>query len=189
MCELLKGDKDTWGGFVFDPDADRLATMGENGEEISEEFTLVFALENLLNRRKSDVATNLSTSMVIDDVARKFGVEVFRSKIGEANVVEMMEKQSCSYGGEGNGGVIFPEISSARDGLAGLALILELMAHKGKPLSKIASEWPKYSIVKEKIPCEGDPAVLIKKLDEIFSGERKICSMDSRSSVITAGFI
>ena len=173
LCELLKGDKDTWGGFVFDPDADRLATMGENGEEISEEFTLVFALENLLDRRKSNVATNLSTSMVIDDVSRKFGVEVFRSKIGEANVVEMMEKQSCSYGGEGNGGVIFPEISSARDGLAGLALILELMAHKGKPLSKIASEWPKYSIVKEKIPCEGDPAVLIKKLDEIFSVEKK----------------
>ena len=102
-------------------DADRLATMGENGQEISEEFTLALALDNLLNRKKSPVTTNLSTSMLIDDVAAKYGVNVIRSKIGEANVVEEMEKHDCLYGGEGNGGVIFPEISYALDGLCATA--------------------------------------------------------------------
>ncbi|HEX3019089.1 MAG TPA: phosphoglucosamine mutase [Chitinispirillaceae bacterium] len=174
LANLLKKTPRLWGGFVFDPDADRLATMGETGQEISEEFTLVFALDNLLGRKKSAVATNLSTSMLIDDVAKKYGVDVIRSKIGEANVVEDMEKHGCIYGGEGNGGVIFPEISSCRDGLGGLALILELMASRKKRLSELASEWPKYSIVKEKLSCEGtDPLVVLKKVDEKFPSEQK----------------
>ncbi|NLP01167.1 MAG: phosphoglucosamine mutase [Fibrobacter sp.] len=172
LSNLLKSTPGNWGGFVFDPDADRLATMGENGEEISEEMTLVFALQNLLQREKSDVATNLSTSMLIDDVASKFGVKVYRSKIGEANVVETMGKNNCRYGGEGNGGVIYPEITNARDGLTGMALILELMAKTGKRLTEIASAWPRYAIVKEKIECSGiDPASIIGKLEKKFSGE------------------
>ncbi len=174
LSELLKKTPGLWGGFVFDPDADRLATMGENGQDISEEFTLVLALDNLLNRKKSPIATNLSTSMLIDDVATKYGVKVIRSKIGEANVVEDMEKHGCLYGGEGNGGVIFPEISKARDGLGGLALILELMARHQKKLTELVSEWPQYSIVKEKLSCEGkDPLVILKKVDELFANEQK----------------
>jgi phosphomannomutase len=173
LSKLLKSTPGLHGGFVFDPDADRLATMGEHGEEISEEMTLVFALQNILSRIKTDIATNLSTSMLIDDVAKKFGVNVVRSKIGEANVVEAMEKNGCKAGGEGNGGVIFPSISSARDGLAGLALITELMAITGKTLSQLASEWPKYFIVKEKIPCEGKNATeIIGKLAEKFKNEK-----------------
>lgn len=147
--------------------------MGEHGEEISEEMTLVFALQNILSRFKTDIATNLSTSMLIDDVAKKFGVNVVRAKIGEANVVEAMEKHGCRAGGEGNGGVIFPIISSARDGLAGLALITELMAITGKTLSQLASEWPKYFIVKEKITCEGrNASEIIGKLEEMFRNEK-----------------
>lgn len=173
LAALLKTTPDLWGGFVFDPDADRLATMGSRGEEISEEMTLVFALQNILNRFKTNVAVNLSTSMLIDDVAKKFGVKVFRSKIGEANVVEAMDKNNCKAGGEGNGGVIFPAVSSARDGLTGLALIIELMASTGKRLSQLASEWPKYVIVKEKISCEGkNPSDLIKRLETVFAREQ-----------------
>ena len=174
LATLLKNTPDCWGGFVFDPDADRLATMGENGEEISEEFTLALALNNLLARKKSNIATNLSTSMLIDDVGRKFGVNVFRSRIGEANVVETMEQKACSYGGEGNGGVIFPEISSARDGLSGLALILELMASSGKRLTQLVKEWPRYAIVKEKLSCAGiDPLTVLDRLDKHFPDEKK----------------
>jgi len=174
LSDLLKKTPDLWGGFVFDPDADRLATMGENGQEISEEFTLALALDNLLNRKKSPVTTNLSTSMLIDDVGAKYGVNVIRSKIGEANVVEEMEKHDCLYGGEGNGGVIFPEVSSARDGLCAMALILELMAARRKKLTELVSEWPQYSIVKEKLSCEGmDPRVVLKKVDELFPSEKK----------------
>lgn len=176
LAALLKEMPESWGGFVFDPDADRLATMGENGEPVSEEMTLAFSLMNLLGRHKSDVVTNLSTSMVIDDVAKSFDVNVIRSKIGEANVVEAMEHNNCTMGGEGNGGVIFPEIVSARDGLTGMALILELMADSGKRITRLASQWPHYSIVKEKISCEGiDPKELIGALEKKFSSEQ--CDM------------
>ena len=173
LAALLKDMPESWGGFVFDPDADRLATMGENGEPVSEEMTLAFSLMNLLARQKSDIVTNLSTSMVIDDVAKSFGVTVIRSKIGEANVVEAMENNNCTMGGEGNGGVIFPEIVRARDGLTGMALILELMADSRKRITQLAAQWPHYSIVKEKISCEGiDPKQLICELKEKFASEQ-----------------
>jgi phosphomannomutase len=172
LAQLLKTTPGLWGGFVYDPDADRLATMGDNGEEISEEMTLVFALDNLLEKARANVATNLSTSMLIDDVAHKYGVKVFRTRIGEANVVEGMEKNGCPYGGEGNGGVIYPVISTVRDGIAGLALILELMAKRMQTLNRLASAWPRYAIVKDKISCEGrDPGAIIKKLTSAYVSE------------------
>ena len=172
LRKLLADGGGFWGGFVFDPDADRLATMGESGQEISEEMTLALALQNILSKVKTDVATNLSTSMLIDDVANSYGARVVRTKIGEANVVEGMERHNCGAGGEGNGGVIYPEISWARDGLAGMAIILEEMARSGKKLYELASQWPVYHIVKDKISCDGiDPVVLIEKLSARFAGE------------------
>ncbi|GBU20689.1 phosphomannomutase / phosphoglucosamine mutase [Fibrobacteres bacterium R8-0-B4] len=163
-----------WGGFVFDPDADRLATMGEAGQEVSEEMTLAFALQNILAKKAGNVATNLSTSMVIDDVAAKYGVAVVRTKIGEANVVEGMRANRCIAGGEGNGGVIYPAVCMARDGLTGMAVILEEMAKTGKKIYELAMDWPVYYIVKEKIPCaDMDPAVLIDKLSKVFAGEKR----------------
>lgn len=174
LAALCKSNPGIWGGFVFDPDADRLATMGEHGEEISEEMTLVFALDSLFGHTHSTIATNLSTSMLIDDVARKHNSKVIRTKIGEANVVEGMNLNGCQFGGEGNGGVIYPKITSARDGLTGIALILELMAEKKKCLSELAAEWPVYAIVKEKISCEGkEPQVIINKLVDAFNNEQK----------------
>jgi phosphomannomutase len=174
LRRLLLSDAGFWGGFVFDPDADRLAVMGEAGQEVSEEMTLALALQNILTKDRSDVATNLSTSMLIDDVARHCGVGVIRTKIGEANVVRAMEENNCRAGGEGNGGVICPAISWGRDGLAGLAIILEEMAKTGQKIYGLASRWPVYYIVKDKIPCEGiDPAGLIRALDERFAGDKK----------------
>ncbi len=172
LSSLLRENPDTWGGFAFDPDADRLITMGAGGEAILEELTLALVLKNILKREKSDVATNLSTSMVIDDVAGEFGVKVIRTKIGEANVVEGMKAHSCRIGGEGNGGIIYPAISTVRDGLAGMALILELMADTGLSLSKLASQFPAYYMVKEKLSCDEDPAFLLKKLEQTYSSER-----------------
>ena len=174
LADLLRGNPGCWGGFAFDPDADRLATMGENGETVSEELTLAFALQNLLARKPSPVATNLSTSMVIDDVAAEAHVPVIRSKIGEANVVEAMERNGCAYGGEGNGGVIFPSVVTARDGLTGMALILEHMARTSQRISRLASGLPHYFIVKDKIPCGSEePAGLIAALDGHFTADRK----------------
>lgn len=172
LATLLKKDKDSWAGLVFDPDADRLATMGENGEPISEEMTLVLSLLNVLSKEKSDVATNLSTSMVIDDVAKSFGVNVIRTKIGEANVVEAMVKNSIAIGGEGNGGVIYPSITTVRDGLVGTALILELMAKEKKKITDITVNWPMYPIIKDKIELgDMNPSDVVKKLSLGFSNE------------------
>jgi phosphomannomutase len=171
LSRLLAATSGLWGGFAFDPDADRLALMGEQGQSLTEELTLVLALENILTKIKSPVATNLSTSMMVDDVAREFGVRVVRTKIGEANVVEAMAANGCAVGGEGNGGVIYPAISTVRDGLAAMALVLELMALRGKPVSALAARWPGYFIVKEKIPCGENPAAVITTLIGQFKHE------------------
>ncbi len=189
LKELLTSTPDVWGGFVFDPDADRLATMGENGEPISEEMTLALALENVLPKQKTLVATNLSTSMVIDEVAAKHGCEVLRTKIGEANVVEGMRANNCIIGGEGNGGIIYPQISTVRDGLTGLALILELMAQTGKKLTELTAPLPVYPIVKEKIEL-GDlkPEVVVEKLSKEFS-EDKIDLQDGIKIIRDYGWV
>jgi len=168
---LKRGDFN--GGFAFDPDADRLITMGEHGEPVSEELTLAFALQCMLPRLKTDIAVNLSTSMVIDDVAASFGVRVFRTMIGEANVIDGMLRNNCRMGGEGNGGVIYPEISTVRDGLAGLAMVLELMAVQKKPVSALAAGLPAYVIVKEKIDTAGaDPRAIIARAAAAFAHEK-----------------
>ena len=171
LSRLLAATNGLWGGFAFDPDADRLALMGERGQSLTEELTLVLALENILAKKKSPVATNLSTSMMVDDVAREFGVRVVRTKIGEANVVEAMTANGCAVGGEGNGGVIYPAVSTVRDGPAAMALILELMAVRNKPVSALAARWPSYFIVKEKLPCKGNPSDVIAELAGLFKNE------------------
>lgn len=172
LSTLLRSDDIFRGGFVFDPDADRLATMGENGEPVSEEMTLALALTNVLEKEKSTIVTNLSTSMIINEIAKNYGVSVKRTKIGEANVVEGMKKYNAIIGGEGNGGVIYPKISTVRDGLTGLALILELMAKTGKSLFELTSKLPTYPIVKEKITLgDKDPKEILKKLTLIYAND------------------
>ena len=173
LSALCKQNPGLWGGFVFDPDADRLALMGEHGEPITEEMTLVLALCNRLSKQRSPVATNLSTSMMVDDVAKKFNSKVIRTKIGEANVVAGLLSGGCTIGGEGNGGVIFPAVSTVRDGLTGIALILELMAETGKTLMQLISEWRHYPMIKDKIPCDGrDPSAAIALLTDKFKLEK-----------------
>ncbi|MFC1476366.1 phosphoglucosamine mutase [Fibrobacterota bacterium] len=172
LARLLLSDSEFWGGFVFDPDADRLALMGEHGEPISEERTLALVLENILQKEKSNVVINLSTTMLIDEIARKYGVSVIRTRIGEANVVEGMKQHGTIIGGEGNGGVIYPKVSTARDGLVGMALILELMATSGKRLFELTSLWSTYPIIKEKILLgEKKASDVIANLTEKFSEE------------------
>ncbi len=138
-------------GFALDPDADRLAVVDENGNPIGEEFTVALAVMNELEKGlKGNIVVNLSTSALVDFVAKKYGAEVIRSAVGEANVVRKMNEVKGVIGGEGNGGVIYPVINPARDSLVGMALILELMSRKGKPVSEITKEFPKLKMVKLK---------------------------------------
>ncbi|MGD9691123.1 MAG: phosphoglucosamine mutase [Phycisphaerales bacterium] len=154
-------------GFAQDPDGDRLALIDERGRFIGEEYTLVLATSALCElgviRRGSTLSVNLSTSRMIDDLARRHRLTVARTPVGEANVVEAMKARRSPIGGEGNGGVIWPAITYVRDSLGAMALVLSLMALTRKPLSELVGEMPAYAIVKRKVdlarPDDARPAI------------------------------
>jgi len=143
-------------GFAQDPDADRLAIVDERGRYVGEEYTLALAAWQVLRLRRGPVAANLSTSRLIDAVAGRFGVEVVRTPVGEANVAAAMMRHGCVFGGEGNGGVIDPRVVPVRDSLVGIAHILSLMAEEDRPLSALADSLPKFFMVKRKVPFDRD---------------------------------
>ncbi len=139
-------------GFAQDADADRLAAVDESGRPIGEEYTLALAVKYYLeNKGKSPVVVNLSTSRAVEDVAKEAGVPLFRAKVGEINVVEEMIKRKAKIGGEGNGGVISADVHLCRDSFTGMVLLLELISKSGKKLSELASEIPRYFMIKDKI--------------------------------------
>ena len=144
-------------GFAQDPDADRLALVDERGRFIGEEYTLVLGATRLLQRHgRGDLATNLSTSRMIDDVVAQFpSSQVIRTAVGEANVVAGIRECGGIGGGEGNGGLIWPEICWVRDSLSAMALVLELMAHDGRPLSQIIAGIRPYAMIKRKLDLVG----------------------------------
>jgi len=163
-------------GFAQDADADRLAIVDETGTPIGEDNTLVLAADYLLSLGGSAekiIVTNLSTTRTIDDIARKHKAAVIRTKIGEVNVSETIKSKNAIAGGEGNGGVIIPEIGYGRDSLAGMLAILSLMADKKKKLSEIVAENPKYYMLKDKIPFNSDSQLeeYFKKTKEIYANE------------------
>lgn len=139
-------------GFAQDPDADRLAIIDENGRYIGEELTLALAVRHRLESARGPVVANLSTSRMIDDIAEMYNCPVHRTPVGEIHVVECMMAERALIGGEGNGGVIDPRVGYVRDSFAGMALMLDLMAKTGKPLSILADELPRYAMVKDKFP-------------------------------------
>ena len=164
-------------GFAQDPDADRLAIVDDQGRYIGEEYTLVLSCLRLLERddRPLDpvVATNLSTSRMIDDVAAQAGARVVRSPVGEANVAEVIRDHQAMAGGEGNGGIIWPKVVCVRDSLVGMALVLELLAHRRQPLSAIVDDIPRYAIIKDKVDI--DPEIksqYVSALRDRYSSEK-----------------
>jgi phosphomannomutase len=146
----MAGDGRMLVGFAQDPDADRLAIIDERGRYIGEECTLALCARRILSRSGPvALAANLSTSRMIDDIAAQVpGASVTRSAVGEANVVSAMRASGATIGGEGNGGVIWPPICLVRDSLSAMALVLELMAMEGKPISTLVAELPQYAMVK-----------------------------------------
>jgi phosphomannomutase len=143
-------------GFCQDPDADRLAVIDENGRYLGEEYTLAMCVDHVLRRRKGPIVTNCSTSRMSEDLAIKYGVAFHRSAVGEANVVDKMLEVDAVLGGEGNGGVIDPRVGLVRDSFVGMALLLEAMASRDKPISQLADELPPYTIVKTKIALSSE---------------------------------
>lgn len=150
--EVVKQKADV--GFVVDPDVDRLAIISENGEVFGEEYTLVAVADYLLSKKKGNTVSNLSSTRALRDVSHNHGVEYNASAVGEVNVVEMMKATHAIIGGEGNGGIIYPELHYGRDSLVGIALFLSLMAEKKEKVSRIRSSYPNYFISKNRINLE-----------------------------------
>lgn len=152
-------------GLAVDPDADRLALVADGGTYMGEELTPVIAAEFMWRFRPGPFVTNLSSSRAIDDVAASFGQPVFRSSVGEIHVVRKMQEVGATLGGEGNGGVILPDVHYGRDALAGAALVLQHMANRGEPLSAMKARLPQYALSKNKAPIgDHDPEPLLAAL-------------------------
>ena len=139
-------------GFAVDPDVDRLALVADGGRAIGEDYTLALAARVVLRHRRGPLVTNLSTSLVVEDAARAAGVEAVRAPVGEVNVAVRMRTLSAPIGGEGNGGVILPEVHLGRDAPIGAALVLQLLLEEQRSLSAIVGALPRYVIVKDKLP-------------------------------------
>jgi phosphomannomutase len=138
-------------GFACDPDCDRLAVVDGKGRAIGEENTLVLTTDYVLSHRRGIVVTNSSTTALMDFIARKHGVRLYRTKVGEANVVSKMIKTAAVIGGEGNGGVIYPRINPTRDAMVGAALIIKLLSERGVTISEIVGAYPRYYLLKKKL--------------------------------------
>jgi phosphomannomutase len=165
-------------GFAVDPDADRLAIANEHGEILSEEYTLALTVKDVLPKDPSDIVVNMSTSRMCEDIAKDFGKKVFRSKVGELNVIKKMFETGSHISGEGNGAIIYPKINTARDSIVSIGLILELMAREEKTVSALIREIPKYVMKKEKFVYTGDLEILYKKLKEKFSDATSVNDLD-----------
>ena len=140
--------------------------MSDEGKAIGEDYTLALACRVVLRHRKGHVVTNLSTSRVVDDAAADFGQQVIRAPVGEVNVALRMKKEHAVIGGEGNGGVILPELHLGRDAPLGVALMLQLMLEDPRSLSQIVAASPRYAIIKDKLDLPSAP------LDTVYAALR-----------------
>jgi phosphomannomutase len=144
-------------GFATDPDVDRLALVADGGEAIGEDYTLALATRVVLRHRTGPVVTNLSTSRIVDDMAAERGARVIRAPVGEVNVALRMRAEGAVIGGEGNGGVILPELHLGRDAPLGVALVLQMLHEDGAPLSGTVARFPRYAIIKDKLDRPDQP--------------------------------
>lgn len=143
-------------GIVVDPDVDRLAFISEDGEAFGEEYTLVAVAEYVLKHKKGNTVSNLSSTRALKDITEKAGCNYYASAVGEVNVVEAMKKYKAVIGGEGNGGIIYPELHYGRDALVGIALFLSHLAKFDKSCSMLRASYPQYHISKNKIELTPD---------------------------------
>lgn len=149
--ELLVRETKAAIGFATDPDVDRLALVVDGGRAIGEDYTLALACRVVLSKRRGVVVTNLSTSRVVDDIAAEAGSRVIRAPVGEVNVAVRMRHENAVIGGEGNGGVILPDLHLGRDAPVAVALMLQLLHETGEALSATVARYPQYAIVKDKL--------------------------------------
>jgi len=161
-------------GFVVDPDVDRLAILNEDGSMFGEEYTLVAVADYILSDSKGNTVSNLSSTQALRDITVKFGAKYSSAAVGEVNVVEKMKETNAIIGGEGNGGIIYPELHYGRDALVGIALFLTYLAKSGKKCSELRKTYPEYIISKNKIELTAGTNVddILEKVKKAYSNEK-----------------
>jgi len=159
--------------FVVDPDVDRLAMICEDGTMYGEEYTLVAVADYVLKHTPGNTVSNLSSTRALRDVTRKYGMQYNAAAVGEVNVVTKMKETNAVIGGEGNGGVIYPESHYGRDALVGIALFLSHLAHEGKKVSELRASYPNYFIAKNRIDLtpQTDVDAILAKVKEMYKNE------------------
>ena len=170
ICNVIREGKFDL-GIVVDPDVDRLALITEAGEPFGEEYTLVAVADYVLQHNPGNAVSNLSSTQALRDITHKHGGTYTAAAVGEVNVVRKMKECGAVIGGEGNGGVIYPELHYGRDALVGIALFLSHLAQSGKPASQLRARYPNYHISKNKIEltAEVDAGHILKEIREKYS--------------------
>ena len=165
-------------GFAVDPDVDRCAIVNNKGQAVGEEYTLALAVKFYLSKKLGSVVVNMSTSRACEDIAKYYNCPFVRSKVGEINVVEEMVAQNAVIGGEGNGGVILPELHLGRDAPVAIAITLQSLLEFEGSAEKLVQSLPRYHMVKDKINIEGkNPDSIINKLIDKFA-DKKVDLLD-----------
>lgn len=172
MQEMSKGGYDF--GIVVDPDVDRLAFICEDGTMFGEEYTLVSVADYVLSHTPGNTVSNLSSTRALRDVTEKHGGQYMASAVGEVNVTTKMKEVNAVIGGEGNGGVIYPESHYGRDALVGIALFLSSLAHKGCKVSELRKSYPNYFMAKNRIDLtpETDISAILDRIKEMYADEK-----------------
>lgn len=172
ICDLVVKEKADF-GLVVDPDVDRLAFISNDGEMFGEEYTLVACADYVLGKTKGNTVSNLSSSRALRDISQKHGGTYEAAAVGEVNVVTKMKTNNAIIGGEGNGGIIYPESHYGRDSLVGSALFLMLMAERGGTVAELRASYPSYFMSKKKIELtlELDVDALLKAMEEKYMNE------------------
>ena len=166
LCQAVK-DNGADLGIAVDPDSDRLAMVDNTGNPIGEEYSLVIAADFIQSRKKGPMVCNVSTTRAMDDLAEKYGVDLYRTKVGEVHVAKKMAGVDAVIGGEGNGGVILPEVHLGRDAPVGVALALQHLVQSGKTLSQLMEDLPRYSIIKDKISLANlEPDMVMERVEK-----------------------
>ena len=170
-AEVIRNNADL--GIIVDPDVDRLAFVNENGDVFGEEYTLVAVADYVLSQTKGNTVSNLSSTRALRDVTEKHGGSYQASAVGEVNVVKMMKQTNAVIGGEGNGGIILPELHYGRDALVGIALFLTHLAKENRPMSHLKASYPNYIISKNKIQLtpEIDVDLILDRLKEKYKNQ------------------
>ena len=167
IAETVKGENADI-GLVVDPDVDRLAIVNEDGSMFGEEYTLVAVADYILQNMPGNTVSNLSSTRALKDVTEKYGFNHFASAVGEVNVVKVMKEKNAVIGGEGNGGVIYPDLHYGRDALVGIALFLTSLVKSGKSCTGLRKKFPDYFISKKKI--ESKPGTDLERVLTILKG-------------------